>query len=328
MHETVRFLEQHGYWLLVGAVLGRQACLPIPANLLLVAAGALAHSGTLNLAVAIGLSVISFLIADFAWYEAGRRAGHRIMHFVSGFSRDPGAYVGKATRAYSRYGARSLIISKFVPGLDAVSAPMAGSAGLSPLHFIILDGLGALFWSGTYVALGYIFSNQLDLLATHLARIGAGLALIAAGGFAYYLAHRLARWRDFLRHFRMARITPEQLRDKVNAGENILIVDLQRARANAQLMAIPGAVRINPHRLEKYEGIEISPSREVVLYCASPGDFTSGRVALALQRRGVKLVRPLAGGFQAWRDRGFPVTAEVAVPSIVSVTQMNDGRLK
>jgi hypothetical protein len=45
MNETVHFLAQHGYWLVVGAVLGRQACLPIPANLVLVAAGALAHLG-------------------------------------------------------------------------------------------------------------------------------------------------------------------------------------------------------------------------------------------------------------------------------------------
>jgi len=40
----------------------------------------------------------------------------------------------------------------------------------------------------------------------------------------------------------------------------------------------------------------------------------SARVALALRNKGVKHVRPLAGGLQAWRDRGFSVTAEVRVP--------------
>jgi rhodanese-related sulfurtransferase len=78
-------------------------------------------------------------------------------------------------------------------------------------------------------------------------------------------------------------------------------------------MAIPGAVRIDPRRLEQYGDAEIVPSQEVVLYCAFPGELTSARVALALQRKGVEHVRPLAGGLQAWRDRGFPVTSEVRV---------------
>jgi hypothetical protein len=69
MHETVRFLEQHGYWLLVGAVVGRQACLPIPANLFLVAAGGLARTGTLSIAGILGASVMTFLLADLAWYS-------------------------------------------------------------------------------------------------------------------------------------------------------------------------------------------------------------------------------------------------------------------
>lgn len=79
-------------------------------------------------------------------------------------------------------------------------------------------------------------------------------------------------------------------------------------------MAIPGAVRINPRRLEQYKDIEIAPSQQVVLYCDCPGEFTSARVALALQRKGVEHVRPLAGGLKAWQDRGFPVTTEVRLP--------------
>ncbi len=73
MHETLHFLARHGYWLLVGAVLGRQACLPVPANLFLLAAGALAHSGNMNLSAALVVSVMTFMVADFAWYSAGRR---------------------------------------------------------------------------------------------------------------------------------------------------------------------------------------------------------------------------------------------------------------
>jgi len=83
--------------------------------------------------------------------------------------------------------------------------------------------------------------------------------------------------------------------------------------------AIPGAIRIDPRKLELYMDVEISPSRDVVLYCASPGEFTSARVALALRDRGITRVRPLAGGLQGWRARGFPITASAGIPSGAAV---------
>jgi membrane protein DedA with SNARE-associated domain len=97
MNDIVHFLAQHEIWLLIGAVLGRQACLPIPANLVLIAAGALARSGNLNLPSILFLSVITFLLADLAWYGAGRRFGERILHFLCGHAGNP-EYLAPAKR--------------------------------------------------------------------------------------------------------------------------------------------------------------------------------------------------------------------------------------
>jgi membrane protein DedA with SNARE-associated domain/rhodanese-related sulfurtransferase len=320
MNETLQFLARHNYWLLMGAILARQACFPIPANLFLVAAGALARSGKLSLPTILGLSVLAFLFADLAWYEAGRRLGERILHFACGLSRNQESCVHRANGAFSKHGVRTLLFSKFVIGFDAVAAPLVGRARIPAIKFLAFDCIGAALWTATYVALGYVFSNQLDLVAHHVIRTGAFLALAVAAGFGFYLVRRLVHWLRFVRQFNLARITPEQLRDKLNAGEDILLVDLQACRDSAtERMAIPGAVRINPRALEQYGDVKISPSREVVLYCACPGEFTSARVALALRQRGIEHVRPLAGGLRAWRDRGFPVTPDVRVPAIPAV---------
>jgi membrane protein DedA with SNARE-associated domain len=117
--------------------------LPIPANLVLVAAGALARSGKLSLAGIVFLSVMTFLFADLAWYEAGRRFGDRILHFVCGHSRNPESCTARATVAFSKRRIRILLISKFVIGFDAVAAPLAGREGVSRLTFMAFDGLGA-----------------------------------------------------------------------------------------------------------------------------------------------------------------------------------------
>ena len=315
MKETVQFLAHHGYWLLAAAVLGRQACLPVPANLLLVAAGALAHMGELHLAPILASAILTFILADLAWYEAGRRWGERTLHLLCGFSRDPAALVHRATTLFARHGVRTLLVSKFVMGVDAVAAPLTGASGTSPARFVLFDGAGATLWSASYAVLGYLFSDQLDRVAVHVTRMGAVLAAIAAAALAVHFAKRVARWLRFVRQFSLERITPEELWRRLNAGEDILLLDLQgRGGSNGAALAIPGAIRIDPRKPELYKELEISPSRDVVLYCASPGEFTSARVALALRERGITRVRPLAGGLQGWRDRGFPLTADVGIP--------------
>ena len=314
MNETVHFVANHGYWLLMVAVLGRQACLPVPTNLLLVAAGALARQGNLSLPGILGVAVGTFLLADLAWYAAGRRTGDRILHVVCGLSSGPESCVCRARTTFGKHGIRTLLFSKFVIGLDALAAPLTGADQTAPVRFLIYDGAGAALWSGAFTALGYAFSNQLDRVAIHLARIGFATTAVIAAIFIYNLLRRFVRWEHFVREFKLARITPEELTEKLRRGEDLLIIDLQgRGSRRDDVVAIPGAVRIDPHRLEQYGHAELSPSREVVLYCASPGEFTSARVALALRRRGVEHVRPLAGGLKAWRDRGLPVTAHVRV---------------
>jgi rhodanese-related sulfurtransferase len=130
------------------------------------------------------------------------------------------------------------------------------------------------------------------------------------------IVRKLVRLYQFFGEFRLARITPDQLRSKLVAGENILLLDLQGSEAHCQgLMGIPGYVRIDPHLLglyqREYRNVNLSVDREVVLYCADPGERLSIRVALALRRRGFQRVRPLAGGLEAWRNCDFPVSRDI-----------------
>ena len=320
MHDILQYLARHDSWLLVGAVLGRQACLPIPANLVLIAAGALARSGHLSLPKVLFLSVMTFLLADLAWYDAGRRFGERMLHFVCGHTRNPESCAGRATAAYSKRGVRTLLISKFVPGLDALAAPLAGRYGVPVIKFMAFDALGAALWTITYAALGYIFDTQLDRVAVHIARLGTLMTIVILAGIGFFLVRRFVRWYRMVRQFNLARITPEELRKKLNANEDILLIDLQgRSASTTERVAIPGAVRIDPRALEQFRDVEIPASREVVLYCATSGEITSARVALDLRQKGIENVRPLAGGIRAWRERGFPVTSDVLLPDSPAV---------
>jgi rhodanese-related sulfurtransferase len=133
---------------------------------------------------------------------------------------------------------------------------------------------------------------------------------------AIYVSRKLVRWHRFVREFRMARITPEELKKKLDAGEQVMIVDLHGRRDGPRgHQGIPGAVCIDPHRLGQHDNPKkrtpIPRDREVVLYCTTLHEFTSARAALELRRRGFQSVRPLAGGLQAWHERGFPLTTVI-----------------
>ncbi len=162
MHEIVREITRHGYIALFASVFARQLCLPVPAILFLLAAGALAGDGKLNLAVVIILGAIGCLIADLIWYEAGRLRGDAVIHFVGRFSSGSESSAARISNVFRRYGTKTLLISKFVIGLDALSPPLAGIFGTSFVRFLSFDAAGATFWAGAYGGLGFIFWKQLS----------------------------------------------------------------------------------------------------------------------------------------------------------------------
>jgi len=318
MNAIFQFVARHGYSVLFGSVFANQVGLPVPSILFLIASGALAESGKLNLAVALGLAIIASVLADIVWYEAGRRWGDQILHFIYGLASDPDAAARRSKKNFARYEARTLVVAKFVMGLDAAAPPLAGLSGTSRLRFLAFDALGAALWSGAYAGLGYVFSKDLERAVAYASGMSRLLAVGVLVGLSVYVGPKLFRWCRFVREFRMARITAEELKKKLDAGERVVIVDLQgQLDSPRDHHGIPGAVRIDPHRLEHYkepdESVGIPRDREIVLYCATPREFTSARVALALHRLGFDRVRPLAGGLRDWRERGFPLT--LAIPS-------------
>src|SRR5271156_2453811 len=316
MNAIVQLLVKHGYSVLFASVFARQMCLPVPAILFLIAAGALASAGRMTLAVALGLAIIACLLADMVWYEAGRRWGDQILHFIYGLALNPDAAARRSKETFVRHGPRTLMLAKFVVGLDAATPPLAGLSGTSRLRFLAFDAVGAALWSGAYTGLGYVLGKDLDRAAAYAARLGALWVIVLFASLAMYAGRKLVRWHRFVREFRMSRITPEELKKKLDAGEQIMIVDLHGRRDGPRgHQGIPGAVCIDPHRLGRHDNPKkrtpIPRDREVVLYCTTLHELTSARAALELRRLGFERVRPLAGGLQAWHERGFPLTSVI-----------------
>src|SRR5271157_1055483 len=208
MHSVLYFVTKHGYSVLFGALFAHQLGLPVPGPLFLIAAGALAAAGKMGLVVALVLAVTACVLADWPWYEAGRRQGDRVLHFIHRLTRDPDAHNRRAKETFARYGPPILVIAKFVPGLDAVTPPLAGISRTSRIRFLGLDAVGAGLYSCTYAALGYVFSHHLERVAAYAGRAGTVLAGLALAGILMYTVRRYRLTRES----RLVRITPSEPR--------------------------------------------------------------------------------------------------------------------
>ncbi len=196
MNDIVQFVLKHGYPILFAALFAHQLGLPVPGPLFLLAAGALAAAGKLGLLTVLGLAIIASVLGDWPWYEAGRRHGDKALHFIHRLaSRDPDYHDRRAKETFARYGPPILFIAKFVPGLDAVMPPLAGTSRTSHLHFLVFDAVGVGLYSCTYAGLGYVFSHDLERAAAFAGRAGTVLGGLALGVLAIYGIRKLVRGR-------------------------------------------------------------------------------------------------------------------------------------
>jgi membrane protein DedA with SNARE-associated domain/rhodanese-related sulfurtransferase len=321
MPETTQFLVRHGLPLVFGAVLVEQIGLPLPALPWLLAAGALAAAGKLSLVSAILATVAACLAADVMWFYLGRYRGNQVLGLLCRISLEPDSCVRRTQNIFTKYGLKGVVVAKFVPGLGTVAPPLAGMAGISLGRFLFFDGAGSLLYGGCFILLGYFFGYQIGQIVGALSGVGGSTLGLIIAFLAAYLGFKFWQRQSLLRELRMARITTDELRQKLSAGEAVMILDLRSSAAlEEDPLVIQGAVHLSMDDIEKGH-IEIPRDRDVIVYCSCPNEVTSARVALHLHRKGFTRVRPLLGGIDAWREQNFPMQTRSPIQLSVVLPQ-------
>lgn len=267
MNGILQFLVRHGYFVVLVWVFAEQLGLPLPSIPLLLAAGALAGIGRMNFFAAAAIAIFAALVSDMLWYQLGRIKGAKVLHFLCRISLEPDSCVRNTESVFARHGAKSLLVAKFIPGLTTAAPPLAGIFHMKRARFLLFDGLGATLWACTFLGLGYTFSGELERIADQAVRLGGGLLILVAAVLAAYILWKIIYRQRFLRELRIGRITAEELKRKVDSGEDVVIVDLRHSLAfEADPETIPGALHLDAGNLEKYDA-QIPRGRDVILYC-------------------------------------------------------------
>jgi len=306
MSHVIDLIQHYGLAFVFVNVLALQAGLPIPAYPTLIVTGALAAGGSYSPAALLGTAVVASLIADLGWYAAGRRFGSSILKTLCRVSLSPDSCVRQTETVFTRWGAPSLTVAKFVPGFASVATAMAGAMRVSLPRFVLFDAIGAMLWAGVAIALGMLFHEAIANVLAVLEAMGRiGLVLIVFV-FIVYVAVKWWQRQRFLKQLRMDRVTINELHDLMSQKRVGQIIDVRSPTSQALTGRIPGAVTVDFDNLRS-DLLAVEPEGEVIVYCACPNEATAARVAKALLQRGFKRVRPLAGGIDAWIASGMSV---------------------
>ena len=302
MELLIRLISEYGLLFVFFNILAQQLGAPLPAYPVLMVTGALAARGQLNLAALLGTAVAACLLADTAWFLIGGWMGRRVLRLLCRISLSPDGCVRQTESIYTRFGAPSLMVAKFVPGFATVATAMAGAMRIRRRAFLMFDAAGATLWAGIGLALGWLFASAIEEIVNTLAELGKWGLMLLAVATALYVTWKWWQRHRFNVQLRMARVSVDALAELLDRGEHPLIVDVRSATARED-GRIPGAIMALGDALAP-ELLAHPKDAMVVVYCACPNDASAVLAARKLLERGFRNVRPLAGGIDAWVAAG------------------------
>jgi membrane protein DedA with SNARE-associated domain/rhodanese-related sulfurtransferase len=300
------WLSDHALTIVFVNVLLAQLGVPLPAYPVLIATGAMSAHGQLSAPALLATAVLASLIADLTWYAGGVRYGGRLIRKVCRVSMSPDSCVRQTESLFERFGARSLLVAKLIPGFGAIATALSGDIRMSLVTFIAFDAGGAALYAGLGIGLGVVFRDAVSRVTALLSRMGTAGVLAILVVFALFI---LAKWwqrQRLIKELRMARISVDELRSLIDGGSSPLIIDVRSEGARRRDGAIPGAVPW-PTEAGDEEFARLPRDAEVVVYCACPNEASAASVARRLHLEGFRRVRPLHGGIEAWIDAGHRV---------------------
>ncbi|MEO2173147.1 MAG: VTT domain-containing protein [bacterium] len=206
--------------------------------------------------------------ADFLWYHLGRTRGGKVLTILCSISLEPDYCVKRTEMSFEKLGSLSLVVAKFVPGLQTIAPPVAGLTHMPAVKFLTLDLLGATIWAVVVAAIGFLFADELTAMATTFAELGGMALVIVLVLLAALITIKITQRQLFLSSLRTRMMQPREVVEKLKAGQPVYIIDLRhRLDFNALPYAIPNAVRIPMEHIDDhYE--HMPKDQDIVLYCS------------------------------------------------------------
>jgi len=305
METLLSEVSRHGYLILFVLVFLEAIAMPVPAALALLVAGAASATRALNPWLAFASAMAALLLGDTSMFLMGRYTGWWLLGMICKLSFNPETCLLRAADSFHRRGRILLVFAKFIPGINTIAPPLAGSMNMRFTQFLRFDLAGASLYAGVYFLVGFVFSDALEKFTRgyQLFTRAAGWLLIAVVGG--YVAMRIGLWIKARPLRAVPFVTPADAADAFSSGIAAIYDVRSHGYYNPKAVRIRSSRRLDPDRLNQ-PGSGVPADKRILVYCTCLKEATSARVAHNLLEKGVPSA-VIKGGLRAWIKAGLPV---------------------
>ena len=269
MHNFFATVSHHGYLLLFVMVFAEAAGLPAPAAIALIAAGAAAAAHILSFPQVLIIAIAGTMLGDVLLFLIGRYTGWALLSFICSLSLNPETCILRSAESFYKRGRLTLLFAKFIPGINTMAPPLAGSMKMRVGQFLRLDLAGAFIYIAAYAGIGYVFRDLVGKITQGVASASRVFteALIAAA--VAYLIYRIVQYRRYSMTGVVPRVEAAELAERLASQENrdIIVADVRsHGYYDAGAARIAGSIRLEPNRLEE-ELKTLPKDKDIYLYC-------------------------------------------------------------
>jgi len=269
MNTLLSTMASHGYVLTFVMLFAEAVGLPFPASIALVAAGAAVASHTLSGPGVLLAALLALLIGDTAQFWLGRYSGWALLGFLCRLSMNPETCILRSADSFYKRGKTTLVIAKFIPGINTMAAPLAGSMKMRFGQFLRLDFAGALLYSTTFLLIGYLSRDFLAATLKGFHQAGLAMEAVVITALVVYAVYRGVQFARYKKYRIMPRVQVQELAARLasNEADRVLIVDVRsHGYYDIGSERIKGSIRIEPNNLDE-EVKNLPKDKDIYLYC-------------------------------------------------------------
>jgi membrane protein DedA with SNARE-associated domain len=269
MHDVVSLIAHHGYLVIFAAVLAEAIGLPVPAAIALVAGGAAAGAGTLRSPVVLGSALLAMISGDSLLYVLGRYMGWTLLGWLCKVSVNPESCILRSAESFYKRGKITLLIAKFIPGVNTMAPPLAGSMKMRPAQFLRLDFVGAIFYTSAYFLLGFLFRDFLASILHGFQAAGRAVEVTVLVAVVAYIGYRIWLYNQHKVYRIVPRVQVQELVRRLaeGNGQDVVLVDVRSHGYYDEGSArLKGSIRLEPNNLAE-EIKHLPRDKDIYLYC-------------------------------------------------------------
>lgn len=262
-------MARHGYALTFGLLVAEAMGLPLPAAIALVAAGAAVAAHALWGPPVLLIALAALLLGDSVQFVLGRYMGWALLGFLCRVSINPETCILRSAESFYKRGKITLVVAKFIPGVNTMAAPLAGSMKMRYWQFLRLDFAGAFIYSSTYLVVGYVSRDFLSAVFHGFRTAGRAMEVVVLIAIIAYLIYRIVQYGKYRTYSVVPRVQVQELASRLASEQaaDVVIVDVRsHGYYDPGAARIKNSIRIEPNNLDE-EIKNLPKNKDIYLYC-------------------------------------------------------------